>query len=260
MRTCCGGPGGRTASLVTEPALVKKDRNDAQDLSGDLRDAIARGDTAYLLKALESAGVGARAAAVEGLGSVGGEQARLALLRIARDRWDQRPDIRIAALRALGKIVDADRYADLIEEFIAGDNSRVMTAARLMLRDVDPDGFPARLLDRKVVDHGAIRVYGTSRMPESVPLLSSFLQDAMREGDITSSRKWGKVFAAVKALGNIGGQASVKTIESLVAYLGETEPRRDSRFELCRLDKIRQAAEQSLAASDGAGDGRPDDA
>lgn len=247
-------PPARPGALSCIGAMLPEiDRNSDPGLSGDLKDAIARGDTAYLMKALEDASLQVRVAAVEGLGTLGGEQARLALSRIARDRWEQRPDMRIAALRTLKKVTEPARYANLLEDFITDDNRRVTTAARHMLRDVDPEGFPYRLLEKRAVDHGAIRVYGTSRLKEAVPLLASFLEQSMESGDITSIRKWGKVFAAVKALGNTGGRPAVETIESLLFWIDARETVSGQHFADQRLEKIREAAVRALQTAREAG-------
>ena len=109
--------------------------------SGDIERAIERGDLRYLLDALDDASLENRVMAIEGLGELGGEQARLALLRVARDRWGYRPEIRIAALRSLGRLTESGRYADLLAEFIAADNRKVVASARDMLNGVDPEGF-----------------------------------------------------------------------------------------------------------------------
>jgi HEAT repeat protein len=228
------------------------DRNDEDGLaglSGDLKDAIARGDTAYLLNALDDASLEVRIAAIGGLGSLGGEQARLALLRTARDRWGERPDVRIAALRSLKKVSEPDRYIALLESFIAGENRLVQAAARSILRDIDPDGYPGRLLARGCVDHAAIRVYGVSRERAAAPLLASFLKDRLDGGDLSSTRQWGKAYAAVRALGNIGGGEAVESLSGLLSWLETAPPALRQGFAGQRLDKIREAASLSLEAA-----------
>ena len=152
---------------------MSEENGGADRVSGDIERAIARGDLRYLLDALDDASLENRVMAIEGLAELGGEQARLALLRVARDRWGYRPEIRIAALRSLGRLTESGRYADLLEEFIAGDNRKVVASARDMLRGIDPQGFAGRLLARGCVDPAAIRVYGASRLEEAarrVPL------------------------------------------------------------------------------------------
>lgn len=218
-------------------------------LSGDLKSAIARGDTAYLLEALEDASFNVRVAAVEGLAELGGEQARMALMRIARDRWGQRPELRVAALRSLGRVSEPARYTTFLEEFIAGDNRKVVKAAREILRDLDPDGFPRRLVAKGCVDHGAIRVYGVSREPAAVSLISRYLGERMSAGDLSSTRQWGKAYAAVRALGNIGGPESVQTLENLDLWLHEAPEAQVDGFPGQRLSKISQETERALEAA-----------
>jgi len=104
----------------------------------------------------------------------------MALMSIARDRWGQNPNLRVAALRSLGRLTETPRYISLLEEFIAGDNRKVVAAARSILRDLRPEGFPRRLVARGCLDHAAIRTYGDSREASSVPLLAGFLESAWR--------------------------------------------------------------------------------
>ena len=218
----------------------------SRGLSGDIARAIQRGDMQYLLDALDDASLENRIMAVEGLGELGGEGARMALLRLARDRWGYRPEIRIAALRSLGKVTEPARYADLLDEFIAGDNRKVITAARDMLRAIDPDGFAGRLLAHGCLDHAAIRVYGLSRQKVAVGLLDSYLRERVEKGDLASPRQWGKVFAAVRALGNIKGVESVQALEGLLRWLDGPDASGVEGLAGQRLDKIRQAALASL--------------
>ncbi|MHB8894761.1 MAG: HEAT repeat domain-containing protein [Candidatus Geothermincolia bacterium] len=224
-------------------------------LSGDLKSAIERHDTRYLLEALEDASFNVRVAAVEGLGELGGEQARMALVRIARDRWGQRPELRIAALRTLGRVSEPARYVSLLEEFIDGDNRKVVKASREILRDLDPVGFPGRLVARGCIDHGAIRVYGVSREPSALPLLAGFLDERMTASDISSTRYWGKAYAAVRALGNIGGPGSVETLEKLKAWLAEAPQAETAGFPGQRLGKIEEEAGRALETARSGGPG-----
>lgn len=128
----------------------------------------AEGDVGYLIEALKSQTREVRIAAAEALGRVGGDKAALALLSLAREHPGERPDVRIAALKALGSIHGRDRYASILQEFLTGDNSKVVAAARLMLSEVDPEGYPRRLAERGCLDHAAIKVYGTAvKMPRS---------------------------------------------------------------------------------------------
>jgi len=214
--------------------------------SGDIERAIERGDLRYLLDALDDASLENRVMAIEGLGELGGEQARLALLRVARDRWGYRPEIRIAALRSLGRLTESGRYADLLAEFIAADNRKVVASARDMLKGVDPEGFAGRLLARGCVDPTAIRAYGASRLQEASPLLDDFLSERIARGDVASSQQWGKVFAAVRALGNIKGEVAVQALERLLEWLRTDASLQATGLAGQRLGKVRDAAVESL--------------
>lgn len=227
--------------FIVEGDLSEEDVG-ADRFSGDVGRAIARGDLQYLLDALDDASLEKRIMAVEGLAELGGEQARLALLRVARDRWGYRPEIRIAALRSLGRVTESGRYADLLGEFIAGDNRKVVASARAMLKSIDPEGFAGRLLARGCVDTAAIRVYGASRQKEAAALLDEFLKERMADGDVASPQQWGKVFAAARALGNIKGERAVQALEGLLDWLAGDERVEATGLVGQRLGKIRNAA------------------
>jgi len=224
-----------------------------QALSGDLENAITRGDTAWLIEALSDASFNVRLAAVEGLADLGGEQARIALTRVARDRWGERPEFRVAALRSLARLVEPERYGSLLDEFVSGDNRKVVSAARSMLKSLDPGGFAARLVSRECVDHGAIREYGASVEASAVPLISRYFEERIERGDVASARHWGKVYAAVRALGNIGTEEAYLVLEELRARLGESPWAEAGGLAGWRLEKISRQAERELDASPGAG-------
>lgn len=213
---------------------------------GDLVAATARGDVQYLLEALKDPEFEVREAAARSLGEIGGEKANLALLSVARDRWGERPEVRIAALRSLGRIHKRDRYLSILQGFLSGDNKKVIAAARGMLREVDPEGFPRRLVASAAVDHGAIRVYGAGHEVSAVPLLRSFLDDAREAGDIATSLNWGKVYAAVRALGNIGGTDAAKALQLLLTTLERQDAEGVDSLTRGRLEKIMGAARNSL--------------
>jgi len=226
--------------------MNKEDDRRFAELSGDLKEAILRGDTRYLIEALDDASVNVRLAAVEGLSELGGEQARMALLHIARDRWGERPELRIAALRALRGPSEPSRYIELLDEFISSDNRKVVAAARSMMRDLDPDGYPARLVAHGCLDHGAIRVYGTSGEPAALPLLIGYLDRLQDSSDLATGRHWGKAYAAVRALGNIGGADSVQTLQDLLGWLDAVPEGDRPGFKGQRLDKVQQEARRAL--------------
>lgn len=202
---------------------ARNDSSTPEFTPGDLRDAAERGDTRYLLEALSAPDYRVREAAALGLGEAGGQKAELALLTLARDRWNERPEVRIAALRGLGRTQDAGTYLRTLSEFITGDNRKVTHAARRMLQAEDPRGFPATLASRGAVDYDAIRVYGSAAEPTAVPLLKHLLLDEECHRPRTSPVRWGKLHAAIRALGNIGGAESVQTLEALVSCLKEAE-------------------------------------
>lgn len=251
-----GGPEAPVGSLCDNQRdsnhgenVGTEDEERLRRMSGDLQDALTRGDVRYLLDALEDAPFELRVAAVEGLAELGGEQARMALLRIARDRWGERPELRIAALRSLGRVTETDRYITLLEEFISEDNRKVVASARAILKSLDPDGFARRLAVRGCVDHGAIRAYGDSAEADGVPVLTGYLDQLMASGDVTTTRHWGKVHAAVRSLGNIGGEDSVQMLERLEVWLKEKPQAEREGFHAQRLAKIEHATERALRAA-----------
>jgi HEAT repeats/PBS lyase HEAT-like repeat len=213
---------------------------------GDVEAAAGRGDLQYLLEALQDPAYEVREAAVLSLGEVGGEKANLALLSVARDRWGERPEVRIAALRSLGRIHERTRYLSILQQFMTGENRKVAAAARVMLKEVDPEGFPARLAASGALDHGAIRVYGAANEASAVPLLCRFLDDAREADNLVTSRNWGKVYAAVRALGNIGGEDAVAALQRLIADLEKQEAPGSGSLTRGRIEKILGAASGSI--------------
>lgn len=199
-----------------------------------------------LLTMLEHPAFEVRVAAIAALGEVGAEQAKLALVGIARDRYGQRPEVRIAALRALGKLYPSGRYASFLEDFIAGDSRKVMVVARKLLAEADPEGFPARLVRRGCLDHAAIKVYGRAREASAVPLLADFLEERERMGDLASGAYWGKVYAAARALGCIGGDGAEGALQTLAQRSGEGGSSPDGFLRNERLEKIADAARQAM--------------
>ena len=218
----------------------------------DIEEAKRRGDAGYLLKVLAGPSRGLRVMAVRALGEVGGKRARMALASVARDRRGEGPDVRLAAIESLDGLYGDEAYASFLEEFIAGDNRRVVNGARRVLSGADPDGYPMRLLSRGCLDHQAIGVYGRSRLAESVPLLGRFLEEHAAAGDLLNTTYWGKVYVSVRALGNIGGEDAVKTLGMLLGAINAAGSSGDRVLTQERADKIRGAAR---AAIDAAGKG-----
>ncbi|MBK5092513.1 MAG: HEAT repeat domain-containing protein [Actinobacteria bacterium] len=213
---------------------------------GEVERAAREGDTAVLLKALEDASLEVRNAAVEALGQVGGERAKVALMSVARDRRGERPEVRISALGALEGVHSVERYASILEEFITGDSRKVVAAARRMLESVDPEGYPLRLVERRCLDHAAISVYGRAGVEAAVRLLSGFVTDRMEAGDLTDTGNWGKVYAATRALGRIGGDEAGRTLQALLDWLSSAGGQGGKWLEKERLSKIRDAARASI--------------
>lgn len=231
----------------SERCLTGLDERQSEKTSADLKAAAAVGDIQYLLDALQDPSFEVRVAAATGLGELGGEKANLVLLSVARDRWGERPEVRIAALRSLGRIQGTERYASILQEFISGENRKVMAAARRMLQATDHEGFPRSLVAGGALDPGAIRVYGDSREASALPLLHRFLRAREEAGELASSQNWGKVFAAVRALGNIGGEEAVEALRELLASLESLQVFREGPLTRGRVEKITAAAHDSLA-------------
>jgi HEAT repeat protein len=223
-----GGPGG------PNPALYEVER------------AAREGDLGVLLTALEDASSDVRTVAVEALGQVGGERAKVALMSVARDRSGQRPEVRISALGALEALHGMERYASILQEFIPGDNKKVVAAARRMLEAVDPVGYPLRLVERRCLDHAAISVYGSAGERAAVPLLNEFVTARIKAGDLTNTGHWGRVYAAARALGRIGGAEAGQALESLLDSLSSAERRGGKWLEKERISKIMDATRTSI--------------
>jgi HEAT repeat protein len=203
-------------------------------------------DSAFLLQALEDASFEVRNAAVEALGRVGGEGAKVALLSLARDRKGERPEVRITALGALEGLYEKDRYASILQEFVTGDNRKVVAAARRILESVDPGGYPLRLVERGCLDHAAISVYGRAGEQAAVPLLDEFITGRMEAGDLTKTGNWGKVYAATRALGRVGGAEAGRTLQVLLDWLSSGGGRKRRWLEEERISKIADAARESI--------------
>ncbi|MBU4240672.1 MAG: HEAT repeat domain-containing protein [Actinobacteria bacterium] len=226
-----------------------KGNNGLQRTEANVEEAERRGDAEYLLESLADPSPEIQAMAARALGEVGGERARMALASVARDRGGQRPDVRLAAIQSLGHLYREEYYASFLEEFIAGDNRRVVTGSRRMLSEADPEGYPLRLLSRGCLDHRAIGVYGKSHLAEAVPLLGRFIEERAAAGDLLSANCWGKVYVSVKALGNIGGEEAVETLQMLLGGLPAAGDSGGGALVLERAEKIRNAARAALTAA-----------
>ena len=212
----------------------------------EIERATREGDISVLLKALDDASFEVRTAAVAALGGVGGERAKITLMSVARDRTGERPEVRIAALAALGRLHHAGRYASILQEYVTGDNRKVVAASRRMLEAADPDGYPLRLVERGCLDHAAISLYGRAGLEEAVPLLTGFVTGRMKEGDLTDTGNWGKVYSATRALGRIGGADAGRTLRELLDWLSSSEGQAERWLDKERLSKIVDAARASI--------------
>jgi hypothetical protein len=76
--------------------------------------------------------------------------------------------------------------------------------------------------------------------------LGRFLDDARQAGHMATSGNWGKVYAAARALGNIGGPDAVKALRRLVTELERYEVECGDTLKRGRIDKIMGAARDSL--------------
>ena len=217
----------------------------------DIERAARERDVLALLVALEHPAPQVKIAAARALGEVGGDKARFALLSVARDRYGERPDVRIAALEALGEIFDEAVNASFLEGFIAVENPKVVAGARALLEAADPRGFASRLVRAGCVDKAAINVYGRTGEEAAVPLLASFLEERAELGDIATTGYWGKVYAAARALGNIGGRPATDALEHLVAALPGGGEVPEGFLKKERLEKILSAAREALERSRG---------
>jgi hypothetical protein len=69
-------------------------------------------------------------------------------------------------------------------------------------------------------------------------------------GDVATSLNWGKVYAAVRALGNIGGTDAAKALQLLLATLERQEAEGVDSLTRGRLEKIMGAARNSLEVAE----------
>lgn len=223
--------------------VAKVEERDSKRLE-EVREAARRGDIGELLKALDDPLAEVRIAATRAIGKTGTERARLALLGLLGDRWGQSPQVRIEALRSLECFYGAEKYADLLEQYISSDNRKLVSAARNMLEAADPKGYPARLLSKGCLDRSAISTYGRAELTEALPLIGSFLENRMDDGDAMATGYWGKVYSAVRALGNIGGEESVNTLSLLLEWI---ESRRaEGPLKLQRARKLIGATREAI--------------
>lgn len=170
----------------------------------ELEIACAKGDAEALLEIIKYGQFNVRTEALFALANSGYPQAGMILKEIAKDRLNEHPEMRIAALECLECIFDREAYADFLEDFITGESRIVERAARRILLRIDPQGYPVRLAKRGCTDHGAMNVYGRTRSTYAIPLIREFLIDCASSGDFKSGGFWGRAYAGIRALEKIG--------------------------------------------------------
>lgn len=216
-------------------------------LSEEISNAVSRGDIKYLLEVVYGGCAESRISAVDGIAAVGGRKAVRALVGVAGDRERLRPDIRSRALESLGGLCGPGEYVVILDRFIAGENPKITTAARRMLKRVDPDGFAGHLVEKGCLDYRAISAYGRYVEAGAVPLLGVFIDERIRNNDVTSATYWGRVYIAAGALGKIGGEDAVRILEKLDHWCGRWEAEVDGVLHGERLQKIQSALEAAMS-------------
>ena len=176
-------------------------------------------DVGRLAGFLADASPAVRNRAVSALEEDGSEAARLALLAAAKNSHGIGPDTRVEALRALRSYCEPEAYAGLLEGFVSEESRKVRRGARSLLFQADPQGYPSRLLSRGCADRVAVSVYGKARLAEAVPLISSLIEERVAAGDVATAGGWGKLYTAVRALANIGGEESVRVLREFRSQL-----------------------------------------
>jgi hypothetical protein len=141
-------------------------------------------DVEFLSSALSSAGPQVRRASLEALAEVGGE---LAVEPIAFAVTDEEPDVRLSAVRALGRVRGADGAPLGISHLI---------------------GLVERAVEPELVAHALLSL-GETGDPRALPILRPF----MRSGDPTS---------AVAAIEALGAFPELRRVEALIEGLSHS--------------------------------------
>ncbi len=202
--------------------------------------------TGALLEQLRHPDYRVRIDAAGRLGSAGDIRFRAPLVGVASNRGGERPEVRVAALRALGSLMEPGDYAGMLEGFINGESRKVMTAARKLLKASDPGGYSGRLARAGCLDHSAMKVYSSSRDPAAADLISGFLEERLESRDVIEGRHWGRVYTGVKALHRIGGTRGAGVIREISRYTARIDPRELKPLERERLAKIAGAVRGAL--------------
>jgi HEAT repeat protein len=141
-------------------------------------------DVEFLSSALSSAGPQVRRASLQALAEVGGE---LAVEPIAFAVTDEEPDVRLSAVRALGRVRGADGAPLGISHLI---------------------GLVERAVEPELVAHALLSL-GETGDPRALPILRPF----MRSGDPTS---------AVAAIEALGAFPELRRVEALIEGLSHS--------------------------------------
>lgn len=211
-----------------------------------MKSAVSRGDIRYLLETVYGDQPDSRKCAVEAIAGVGGGAAVKALLGVARDRARLKPELRLHALEFMGTICDKFEYLSLLDEFIAGDNRKVVRGARRMFRQADPVDLPRRLAEKGCLDHQAVSTYGRYREAGAVALLEGFIEERIAARDVLTTPHWGRVYIAVRALGKIERSEASGTLRNMERWLMERTGRGAGFLQSERAGKLKKAVESSL--------------
>lgn len=219
-------------------------------MNEEIKIAISNGDIEYLIEVVYGDTLESRISAVEGIAAIGGRKAVRTLIGVAGNRQKLRPEVRSVALEALGGICAQEEYASILCRFINGENPKLTTTARRILKSVDPDGFAGHLVEKRCLDYRAISAYGRHLETGAVSLLGGFIDERICNNDVTSIKYWGRVYIATGALGRIGGEEAVRILDKLGHWCGVREQEAAGVLHGERLRKIREALETALGCSE----------
>ncbi|MDD5748254.1 MAG: hypothetical protein PHP64_04265 [Actinomycetota bacterium] len=211
-------------------------------MDSSLTRALENRDMNFLREAFSSAQAGKKIEIIHAMAESGGRDSVGLLIQIASARYEEKPEVRIAALKALSKVQPKDEYSNTLGKFILNENRRVMFAARRILRDVESEGWARRLADLGALDYSAISVYGREKEKSAVPLLIDFIAGRLESKEIYNSQWWGKVYAALLALGRIGGDDAKNALFSVIDFLEKLDRTSCESLERMRIEKIEEAA------------------
>ncbi|MBN2169658.1 MAG: hypothetical protein JW738_10475 [Actinobacteria bacterium] len=218
-------------------------------MNDEIKSAATRGDIKHLLEIIYCDQLDTRKSAIEAIAGVGGRKAVKALLGVARDRAGLKPELRLHALESLGTVSGKLEYLSILDEFIDGDNRKVVLEARRMFRQIDPVDLPLRLVEKACLDHQAISTYSRYREPGAVALLDGFFEERIVAGDVLTTPYWGRVYVAVRALGKIEGKEAVHALDKIDRWLHGRTGRREGFLQSERASKLKKAVGLSLRSA-----------